>query len=413
MKIRNLLFLMLLSGLVLLMSCAKISHVDWTHFTIANPLPGESWGTGGLPLADFDGDGDLDISLSRRETKTVYWYKRVNDSTWTQHIIFSSDTLSSKLGAAALDIDDDGWIDVVYPHWWFKNPGTLADRPDTPWQGFSFDGKGHDIIAGDVNGDERLDIITYDGTKMYWFDPAQNLEKYFIGESENYHGGVAPHGFGDLDNDDDVDVVIPGFWFTNPGDGTGDWQRLPWPHLAVEKASYGTSMRCWVADINSDAHNDIIYSDCDTGGSHVYWVKNLGDGQNWQRFQLDDPPVAPGDVLGNGSFHSLGVADFDMDGDLDIFAGEQEDPDTYMEASGRIAMKPVGLRERGVIWYNDGTSHSTFSLVVINVDNPGWHDTAFGDVDGDGDIDLVTKVWNKDGDHYHADFWRNEIIHIQ
>ncbi len=393
-----------------LLSCTKSTQMQWTHFTIANPLPGEAWGTGGLPLADFDGDGDLDISLSRRESKTVYWYERVNDSTWTPHTIFYSDTLSSKLGAAALDIDNDGWIDVVYPNWWFKNPGSLADNPDAPWTGFPFDGKGHDIIAGHINGDGRLDIIAYDGKHMYWFDPAQNLKKYVIGASEDYHGGVAPHGFGDLDNDGDVDVVIPGLWFANPGDGTGDWQAFPWPHLAVENASYGTSMRCWVADINNDGHQDIMYSDCDTGGSHVYWVKNMGDRQKWERFQLDDPPTAPGDVPGTGSFHSLGVADFDLDGDLDIFAGEQEDPDTYMESNGRVAMKPVGLKERGVMWQNNGAPDPDFTLMVIHVDNPGWHDTALGDVDGDGDIDLVTKVWNKDGENYHADFWRNETI---
>ena len=33
--------------------------MKWTHFTIADPLPGSSWGTGGIPLADFDGDVDI------------------------------------------------------------------------------------------------------------------------------------------------------------------------------------------------------------------------------------------------------------------------------------------------------------------------------------------------------------------
>jgi hypothetical protein len=40
---------------------AKIDAARWTHFTIADPLPGSAWGTGGIPLADFDGDGDTDI----------------------------------------------------------------------------------------------------------------------------------------------------------------------------------------------------------------------------------------------------------------------------------------------------------------------------------------------------------------
>jgi len=39
----------------------KIDAAKWTHFTIADPLPGPVWGTGGIPLADFDGDVDTDI----------------------------------------------------------------------------------------------------------------------------------------------------------------------------------------------------------------------------------------------------------------------------------------------------------------------------------------------------------------
>ena len=122
---------------------------------------------------------------------------------------------------------------------------------------------------------------------------------------------------------------------------------------------------------------------------------------------LPDPPTQAGDVPGTGSFHSLGVADFDNDGDLDIFAGEQEDA-TMTGREPLLPMKPPGLKERGVIWLNSGEKIPSFTTYVIHVDNPGWHDARLGDVDGDGDIDLVSKVWNKDGEHYHADYWRND-----
>ena len=141
----------------------------------------------------------------------------------------------------------------------------------------------------------------------------------------------------------------------------------------------------------------------------MYWIENMGKGEKWMQHPLQDPPVASGDVPGTGSFHSLGVADFDGDGDWDIFAGEQEDPDTYMEQDGKVAMKPRGLKERGVIWENTGTATAPiFSPVVIHTDNPGWHDVSLGDVDGDGDIDIVSKVWNADTPIYHADYWRND-----
>ncbi len=387
---------------------AEISAAKWTHFTIADPLPGPTWGTGGIPLADFDGDGDLDISLSRREARSAYWFQRVNDSTWIRHTIATGDVFDTQLGATAVDCDLDGLTDIVYSLVWFKNPGNLAEKPGTLWQANKYAGKGHDILSGDVNGDGHPDVLAYNGKTVSWYDPARSMKETIIGEAEENHGGTAPNGIGDLDGDGDSDVVIPGWWFANPGKGEGTWQKHKWPHKAVEKASYGTSMRCWIADINRDGQNDIIYSDCDTGHSHVYWVENTGKGKSWTRHQLADPPTAPGDVPGTGSFHSLGVADFDRDGDLDIFAGEQEDPDTYMEAQGKLAMKPRGLKERGVIWENSGTKNPTFVPVVIHVDNPGWHDAVLADVDGDGDTDIITKIWNKDGDTYHADYWRNE-----
>ena len=50
-----------------------------------------------------------------------------------------------------------------------------------------------------------------------------------------------------------------------------------------------------------------------------------------------------------------------------------------MEERGLVAMKPRGLKERGVIWYNDGKQN--FMPFIIHVDNPGWHDAQLGDVD--------------------------------
>lgn len=381
----------------------------WKHFSIDAVLPGSSWGTGGTALADFDGDGDLDAAISRRNTQSAYWYERISDSLWIPHLMGYGASLEGTLGTASIDMNRDGWTDVVFNGIWFRNPGNLDNVPDSPWKPYLIKAGGHDAVAADINGDGRQDLLVYDGNKLAWYSPEENFREYVISSGHHDHGGTAPRGFGDLDGDGDPDVVIPGLWFAQPEDSLAAWVPRPWPFEPIENASYGRSIRAWVADMDGDGWNDIIYSHCDTGGSHVYWVKNRGKGEDWLAVQLPDPPTREGDVEETGSFHSLGVADFNLDGYPDIFAGEQEDPDTYMESSGKVAMKPRGLRERGVIWYHNGSAIPEFTPEVIQLDNPGWHDAQLGDVDGDGDTDIVSKIWNADGPAYHLDYWNNRL----
>jgi hypothetical protein len=407
--IRRLFILIALDIIFICNVYSQVSH--WTHFVIDKPLPGSGWGTSGPALGDFDGDGDLDVVISRREAKAAFWYEYLNDSTWIPHILSNlegiTEPVTTALGAAVLDIDHDGDLDLASNRVWFENPGNLSDYPDIRWKPHQYQGGRHDIIAVDINVDGWDDIVTNMGA--FWFDTSDSLKQHTVFSDLDFHGGIAPKGFGDIDEDGDVDLVVPGFWFANPGKGEGTWPRHPWPYTSIPHASYGTSIRCWVVDLDNDGDTDIVYSDCDSGFSHVYWVENLEKGAHWILHRLDDPPVAAGDVEGTGSFHSLGVADFDHDGDLDIFAGEQEDPDDYMTAEGKLAMKPAGLKERGVIWENIGTAEKPeFTPVIIQLDNPGWHDASLGDVDGDGDIDIVSKVWNADTPVYHTDFWRND-----
>ena len=385
------------------------NYPAWKHFSICPVLPGSSWGTGGPALADFDNDGDLDVAISRRNIKSAYWYERRNDSIWIPHLMGTGDNLVETLGTTVADIDHDGWLDVLYEGSWFKNPGNLVEYPDHPWKSIQIKAGGHDAVTVDIDMNGSDDLVVYDGFKLAWYNTSDNLHEHIISHGHDDHGGTAPHGFGDLDGDQDMDVIIPGFWFENPGDGTGEWVKHEWPFVPIPNASYGRSARSWIADMDGDGVNDIVYSHCDTGGSHVYWVRNKGNGSEWESIMLQDPPTQPGDTVGTGSFHSLGVADFNLDGKLDIFAGEQEDPDVYMEKQGKVAMKPRGLKERGVIWYSNGKKHPEFTPVVIHLDNPGWHDAQVGDVDGDGDIDIVSKVWNADTPVYHLDYWRNEL----
>lgn len=381
----------------------------WTHFAIDDHLPGEGWGTGGIAVGDFTGLGEANVAISRRDTLSAYWYRRHNDGEWSRHVVGQSEHLARTLGAAVLDIDGDGRPDIVFSHVWFRNPGGLVEKPNTPWPANEWPGSGHDMVVADIDSDGRDDLVTYDGRILAWFDPAEGLQPHVILDDRDEHGGVAPRGIGDLNGNGRPDIVLPGIWLENPGDGRGEWKRHPWPYEAIPGASYGPSIRSWVVDLNGNGWNDIVYADCDSGFCHVWWVENLGEGKKWIRHRLPDPPGNPQ----TGSFHSLCVADFDGDGHLEIFAGEQEDASTSMKAQGLLPMKPEGLKERGVIWVNTGGDTPVFEPVVIHEGRPGWHDATLVDVNDDGAVDIITKVWNTDWndgeENYHLDYWRNDI----
>jgi hypothetical protein len=68
------------------------------------------------------------------------------------------------------------------------------------------------------------------------------------------------------------------------------------------------------------------------------------------------------------------------------------------------------LKERGIFWENTGDLyHPSFVVRILHTDNPGWHDVQTGDIDGDGDVDMVSKIWNRDGKYYHVDLWVNRL----
>jgi len=146
-------------------------------------------------LVDVDGDGDLDFTSGSKESGGFWWWEYKSDDNWTQHLVGNS---NADVCGRHLDVDNDGDIDLTTGSNWFEN----KDGKGGIWEKHSFAGIGkdcHDRSVVDINGDGRLDVVSLGNSNFEWHDPANGWAKHNI--SGGMHGGVNPHGFGDLDGD--------------------------------------------------------------------------------------------------------------------------------------------------------------------------------------------------------------------
>ena len=171
-----------------------VQNDRFKHHSVANPLPGpEGLGTGGFSLADYDNDGDLDITISPNDTSgPVYLYEN-KGGTWLNHTIGTGDAL--QLGTVAADVDRDGNIDLVMSRFWFRNPGASNGAQKTKWEKKFYNGalddENHDIAAADINLDGIVDIISFSQTMgkgiLRWYDvrDAANWEHHTVSDNVN------------------------------------------------------------------------------------------------------------------------------------------------------------------------------------------------------------------------------------
>lgn len=402
----------LATGLFLVLLSYSQTNDPWSkrfrHHFITPDIPQEknlTWGYGTPVLADFDKDGDLDFAFSTREER-LYWFENQKSGSWIQHE--AGQAPIGQLGATALDVDRDGWTDIVIGGMWYHNPGNPRKQP---FERYEYDNRIreeiHDLVPADINNDKKPDIVAMgDEEGCFWYqipeNPCRNSEwkrtvitMTVLDNQEDIHGGFAPNGTGDLDKDGDVDLVLPDRWLENR-DGGMRWVSHPLPF--GKRGPYGLSCRGWVVDLDKDGDLDIVASDSDQKESRVAWLES--DGNHSPQFKAHFLPLtAPGR---RGSFHALAVADFDQDSDLDILSVEQEDPDIL----------PSGAAPRWYIWENmDGFGREFVERVILDA-RLGGHDVWIGDIDGDGDIDISSKIWsrwsgNANGGRFHADWMEN------
>ena len=222
--------------LLYIVGCAPAAHGQiaadlFRHHYIAREMPGRNLGMGSPALADFDRDGDLDFALLNRGDGLIYWFENDGEDLWKRHRLGKAEI--GQLGSLTLDVDGDGWTDMVIGGYWYRNPGPPGTRPFIRYTyDSSIQREIHDMVLADVDGSGALDIVAMgDGDGCFWYKipdepnrdgdwPRTVITLSVRDENADIHAGVASGGVADLDGDGDADVMLTDRWVENLEHGT-------------------------------------------------------------------------------------------------------------------------------------------------------------------------------------------------
>ena len=322
-------------------------------------------------IADFDNDGDLDFASGQRGGQ-MKWWEYCSPDHWALHVVGSGH--NSPGGGNAVDVDNDGFVDLIAGDSWYKNPQT--PRTSTNWERHTVGVAGaEDVAIGDINGDGKQDVVwVWDQIDAQWRTPGADATKAWpLGAAFQYRqtqGGFV----GDVDGDGHQDVLVgKQYWYRNvDGKGT-QWTTVNFPN------QFDDSPLTTMGDIDGDGDTD--FAMCTHFGARVAWFENV-DGKGVTMTMH---------IIGNGKnkLHSIFALDFDNDGDLDIYSGEST----------------------GTAWIWENTNgKGAFTEHAVSKTARG-HDARVGDVDCDGDLDIIGKPWGE-GEPEPRDhiYLKNELV---
>lgn len=298
-------------------------------------------------------------------------------------------------GIAHVDIDNDGYIDIVGRYdtdgddnnetgsiFWLKNPYGSMKYSGGHWKktdiGFSTYSK--DIVVTDFNNDGKPDIVIRCVDEcLRVFIQSSPVKWTFLKIDAPPHDGT---DVADIDNDGDRDIVINGLWYETPSDLiNGIWIKHDYaPRWYTQKTGqkgtwFDNNSKVAVNDIDEDGWPDILVSNAENTGYAICWYKNPGKNfdKDWEEH-----------VIGYMDFaHTLQIADMDNDGDKDVVSGSliiwnSPNPDGY---------HPV------IVFVNKGNNLEWRKQILSE---KGCYSGTTGDIDDDGDIDFVASGnWNK------------------
>ncbi len=342
----------------------------------ANPLSGTSNPSVGDIVGDFDSDGDTDV-LAFASGNTSYSFLQNNGSGTFSTVtgsgnpfdgIGANDIFWSSYSTYIADFDNDGDLDIWDYIGTVDNDGSNVYLENTDGTTYTSSNTGGanplsaipdiylGVIIGDFDTDGDIDILAFDDDTYTSYTFYQNngagTFSAVTGANDPFNGIAATNIFyaseetyvADFDNDGDLDIWdyranaaedgisiylenTDGSTYTSSLNGGAN------PLSAIPDADYGVE----VGDFDSDGDVDVLAFGDNTYTSYTFYQNN-GSGVFSAVTGSSNPfdGIAASDIFYNAN--NTYVADFDNDGDVDIWDFISDTPDDgvsiYLEQVG-------------------------------------------------------------------------------
>lgn len=373
-------------------------------------------------FVDIDNDEDLDIFFLDSD-KTFGLFENIGNkfNPEYKYLINKPNNLFFSNWFYFVDIDNDNDFDYFTGNndqiSYYQNNGSINSPSfilvqDTVWDDTGqpiYSEFGSNALFADIDNDDDLDFFSGNsaGTVKFYENIGtqtnfnfkfitnewQNL--YIVGTlAENSLHGASSLDFIDINDDDDLDLFWGDFFsnslyfIENQGNSISpDMQKISdvYPINSDSVNTSGFNMPRFT-DIDSDGDYDLFVSVLydPTVPQSLMFYENTGNAQSANHILRTNDFLKTLDV-GNNS--SPVFVDIDNDGDLDLFIGSFNNPNGsihFLENTGTVSNPSF--------YYSDSQYFNIMSDLVVT--------PAFGDLDNDGDYDLLAGKLNGTIDFY-------------